>query len=187
MTRYADIQFAVLRGRETVNPWLAAFGGTCANYKEFAGPKTWRETFNTRNEMLQWFLADTTLPWLFMSDDDIVLTLDSKPLLESEADVTTPHVVGTDGTEGHRRTMATGAIKFSRKAVELLVGKWKAPASSCGCNQFHNVCVRAGIQPVKAGIVGHVIPVIAWPGGEYTPQPTFPIATLMALWEQDKA
>ena len=187
--RYPDIQFAVLRGHATANPWLAAFGATCANYKEFAGPITWEATYGTRSDMFQWFLAETDLSWLLMADDDVVFKpAESKPFLESTADVTTPHVVSTAGVEGHPQTIATTAIKFSRRAVELLRDAWTIPAKSdCGCNGFHGACVRAGFVPVKAGDIGHIIPVIAFPGPVFTPQPSFTVKHMMSLWDGDVA
>jgi len=134
--------------------------------------------------MFRWFLAETDLPWLILVDDDGVLTPASRPLLESTADVTTPHVISTAGIEGHPTSFVPTACKFSRRAVEALIDAWIVPKKGdCGCNGFHGACIRAGFAPVKAGDIGHIFPVIAWPGPVFTPQPSFTVKQMMALWD----
>ena len=186
--RYPTIQFAVLRGHATANPWLVAFGATCEHYTEFQGPSTLAATYGTKRDMFRWFLAETDLPWLILVDDDGVLTPASRPLLESTADVTTPHVISTAGIEGHPTSFVPTACKFSRRAVEALIDAWIAPKKGdCGCNGFHGACIRAGFAPVKAGDIGHIFPVIAWPGPVFTPQPSFTVKQMMAQWDGDVA
>jgi len=164
--RWPNIQFAVLRGRPTVNRHLRHFGQTVARYREFPGSATWQGIFAIRNGIFRWFLDECALPWLVMLDDDIVLTAESEPFLASQADVTGPRVVGaSDGQEVHPHTLSAAAVKLSRPAVAALGECWHPPADgSCGCSTLFNACIRAGIQPAKAGAVGHRVPVTVFPG-----------------------
>jgi len=163
---YPEIQFTVLKGRPTVNRHLRRFGEAVAHYREFLGSATWAGTFAVRNEMFRWFLAETDLAWLVMLDDDIVLTPESEYFVLSEADVTGPRVVGAcDGRDAHPTGLASGAIKFSRRAVERLGQFWQPPMdSTCGCNQLYNACRKAGLVVAKFGAVGHRVPVTVFPG-----------------------
>jgi len=163
---WPDIQFAVLRGRPTVNRHLRRFGQAVAHYREFPGAPTWQGIFAVRNGIFRWFLRECDLPWLVMLDDDIVLTAESEPFLASTADVTGPRVVGaSDGQEVHPHTLSAAAVKLSRPAIEALGECWQAPIDeSCGCQALFNACLRVGIKPVKAGIVGHRVPVTVFPG-----------------------
>ena len=166
MSRYPDIQFAVLKGRPTVNRHLRRFGESVAHYREFPGSATWQGIFAVRNGIFRWFLDECTLPSLVMLDDDIVLTAESQPFLASQADATGPRVVGAaDGQEVHPHTLSAAAVKLSRGAVEALGECWQPPADrSCGCPVLFNACVRAGLMPAKAGAVGHRVPVTVFPG-----------------------
>ena len=163
--KYPEIQFSVLRGRPTANRHLRRFGEAVAHYREFIGSSTWKGTFAVRNEIFRWFITETDLPWLVMLDDDIVLTIESEPFILNEADVTGPHIADAQGREAHPTSLASGAIKFSRRAVELLDQCWAAPVDgTCGCNQLYNACKQAGLQVAKAGVVGHRVPVTVFPG-----------------------
>jgi len=162
---YPEIQFAVLKGRPTVNRHLRRFGQSVAHYREFIGSATWKGTFAVRNEIFRWFITETDLPWLVMLDDDIVLTVESEPFILGEADVTGPHVVDARGREAHPTGLASGAIKFSRRAVGRLDQCWAAPVDgTCGCNMLYNECRKAGLGVAKAGTVGHRVPVTVFPG-----------------------
>lgn len=170
--RWPEIQFAVLRGRPAVNRHLRRFGKTVAHYREFPGSATWRGIFAVRNGIFRWFLDECSVakkaktPWLVMLEDDIVLTAESEPFLTSTADVTGPRVVGaSDGQEVHPHTLSAAAVKLSRPAVAALGKCWQAPTDgSCGCHALFKACLRAGIKPAKAGIVGHRVPVTVFPG-----------------------
>ena len=163
MSHYPDIQFVVLRGRPTVNRHLRQFGASAAHYREFPGSATWTGTFAIRNEMFRWFLAETDLPWLVMLDDDIVLTTESEMFLLSDTDVAGPHVADAAGHEAHPTGLATGAVKFSRKAVQSLGSFWAPPTNGgCGCSTLYNACRKAGLVITKAGVVGHRIPMTVW-------------------------
>jgi len=164
--RWPDIQFAVLCGRPSVNRHLRRFGQTVAHYREFPGSPTWEGIFAVRNGIFRWFLDECDLPWLVMLDDDIVLTAESEPFLASTADATGPRVVGaSDGQEVHPHTLSAAALKLSRPAVAALGECWQHPANgSCGCSALFNACLRAGLRPAKAGVVGHRIPVTVLPG-----------------------
>ena len=172
--RWPDIQFAILRGRPAVNRHLRRFGQSVAYYREFPGSATWQGIFAVRNGIFRWFLDECSFaktPWLVMLDDDIVLTAESEPFLVSQADVTGPRVVGaSDGQEVHPHTLSAAAVKLSRVAVTALGECWQPPADgSCGCPAFFNACVRAGLKPVKAGVVGHRVPVTVFPGPVFVP------------------
>jgi len=165
MRLYPDIQFAVLKGRPAVNRHLRRFGQAAAHYREFVGSATWAGTFAVRNEIFRWFIAETDLPWLVMLDDDIVLTDESASFVLSEADVTGPHIADAQGREAHPTGLASGAIKFSRRAVEQLDQCWAAPVDgTCGCNMLYNECRKAGLVIAKFGVVGHRVPVTIFPG-----------------------
>ena len=164
--RWSDIQFAVLRGRPAVNRHLRRFSQTVAHYREFPGSATWQGIFAVRNGIFRWFLDECDLPWLVMLDDDIVLTAESEPFLASQAEVSGPRVVGaSDGQEVHPHTLSAAAVKLSRPAVAALGECWKPPADgNCGCPTLFNACAQTGIKPVKAGAVGHRVPVTVFPG-----------------------
>jgi hypothetical protein len=164
--RWPEIQFAVLRGRPAVNRHLRRFGQSVAHYREFPGSANWQGIFAVRNAIFRWFLAECALPWLVMLDDDIVVTAESEPFLASTADVTGPRVVGaTDGIEVHPHTLSAAAVKLSRPAVAALGACWQPPADgNCGCPILFNACIQASIRPVKAGAVGHRVPVTILPG-----------------------
>lgn len=163
---WPDILFAVLKGRPSVNRHLRRFGQTVAHYREFPGSPTWDGTFEIRNAMIWHFLRETNLDWLVMLDDDIVLTAESEPFITSIADVTGPHVVGAaDGREAHPTGLASGAVKFSRRALQRLGQFWARPMDgTCGCNQIYNACRKAGLVIAKLGAVGHRVPVTVFPG-----------------------
>ena len=68
------------------------------------------------------------------------------------------------GQEVHPHTLSA-AVRLSRPAVAALGECWHPPADgSCGCSTLFNACLRAGITPAKAGIVGHRVPVTVFPG-----------------------
>ena len=164
MKNYPDIQFVVILGKPSVNRHLRQFGETCENFRVVQGAPTWEDTYKVRNEVMRWFIEGSRLPWLVMLEDDIVLDESSRPFIESVADITSPRIVeALGGKEVHRNTITTAA-KFSRKAVEML-GECFAPLPKCGCDcqRLYAACVEKGIRPIKAGLVGHRIPMTAWP------------------------
>jgi len=167
MKNYPDIQFAVLNGRPTVNRHLRRFGDQCANFRVVPGAPTWEGIFAVRNEIMAWFVEETNLPCLVVLDDDIVLDGRSAAFLDSTADVTGPRVVGaTDGREVHPGDLSGAAFKLSRRAAHLLQGCWKVPRKgNCGCHSLFVMSKRLGLAVSKAGMVGHRIPMTAWPDG----------------------
>ena len=165
MKNYPDIQFVVILGKPSVNRHLRQFGEKCENFRVVPGAPTWAETYKVRNEVVRWFLDKCDKPWLVMLEDDIVLTAESEPFIMSEADVTSPRIVeATYGKEVHQHTMTTAA-KFSRAAVVALGECFRPlPVCACDCQTLYAACRRAGLEPVRAGVVGHRIPVTVFPG-----------------------
>lgn len=166
LTMFDEIFFGVLNGRPSVNRHMQKTGKILKNYTVFPGAKTHDLVFEVRNEMFRFFLEETNLNWLVMMDDDVVLTKESIPFLLSTADVTGPRVVGEyRGREVHNHTVSAAALKLSRKAVEKLGMFWQKPTRGrCDCTVFYNRCVSVGLKPLRAGTVGHRIPVTVFPG-----------------------
>jgi|GEM_PF-6371640 len=166
MKLYPNIQFAVLQDR-AMSPHLAAFMDSVAHWRPFTEAVPWGQMHTVRNRAFRWFLEETRVPWLVMCDVDTVWTEASIPLLESMADVASAAFARAgDGQDGHPSTMSVGAIKLSRRAVERLGECWVAPPGpdKCECPAFYQACLAAGLEPVKAGVVGHRVHVTVWPG-----------------------
>ena len=66
----------------------------------------------------------------------------------------------------HPGDLSGAAFKLSRRAAHLLQGCWKVPRKgNCGCHSLFVMSKRLGLAVSKAGMVGHRIPMTAWPDG----------------------
>jgi len=127
-----------------------------------------------RNVIVQWFLKETKLPWLVMLDDDMIPVVDTQALLQSPADITGCHVIGRGGSHVHGHNdghIGAGAMKISRHALETIRKPWfrivdaqdGLSIAQCECGFFCEKARRFGFHPVKAGRIGHRVPVILLP------------------------
>ena len=78
-----------------------------------------------------------------------------------------------DGQESHREDgeVGCGCMKVSRTALERIAPPWFAfdysrdgcDVTACDCGYFCRKARAAGFHPVKAGAIGHVVPVVVIP------------------------
>ena len=126
-----------------------------------------------RNIVAQWFLEESTLPWLLMVNDTIIPLPSIKELLDCKADVAACHVFSQAGREGHGADgdASTACMKISRTALERIPRpwfKWEFNTShtkvlQCDCGWFCKQAKKAGFLAVKAGMVAHLIKVALIP------------------------
>lgn len=175
MSEYENIQVVVFDGRG-VNLMLADWLGNFPHVDRagsIAGSVVPDTVASWRNRAIRWFLEHTELPDVLMLDDDMVPVHGTDALLRSDADVAAARYIRKDGHEVHADDGegGCGCMKISRNALEKIDPPWFAfefsddgsRVTSCECGYFSRKARRAGFHPVKAGVIGHVVPVVVVP------------------------
>jgi hypothetical protein len=124
-----------------------------------------------REQMVRWFLVETSLDWLLQLDDDMLPDGDwtcLAPLLASTADVAGAAVKRAGGENGlqhgHQGGFACPCVRLSRLACLALPKPIFAntvaadgSVTSCECRRLWNSAMRAGggFRPVIAGTILH--------------------------------
>ena len=135
-----------------------------------------------RNQAVQWFLDHSECEYLLMIDADMVVTDQTNPALRCDASV-----VGADYVDrGHHQShhghsnLGCGFLKVKRPALKEMGAPWflfrgnpeGTKLTSCECRYFCEKAAAKGLEPVRVGMVGHVLPMIAIMNNgeiEYTP------------------
>lgn len=180
---WPEIQLVVLAGRETVNPHLARWARRFDHARTFLGSELPDLLACRRNHLLRWFRDECppSAAWLLMMDDDCVPVAGTDELLRSPADVASARVWARTGREAHAHTLSVACLKLSRRAVEAIRPPWfrftLAPDGTaermCECQYFWLKAQRAGLCPVRAGVVGHRFPVTVLPPADDGGRPRF--------------
>jgi hypothetical protein len=176
----ADIQVMVFEGRK-VNPALKQWLKRFPHRKVLAPPTGLRDFLCLwRNHEIAAFLADTVgPPWLLLLDDDMVPVEDTDLLLDCPADLAGAAYWSRPGPDGSPGGIAHGAdgyvgaaaLKVSRRALSAVEPPWfwaePDPAGTklarCECTYFCDKMRAAGFHPVKAGRIGHILPMVVLP------------------------
>jgi len=129
-----------------------------------------------RNIVAKWFLEKSNLPWLLMVNDNVIPLESIDELIACEADVAGAHFFSRHGGEGHDvdGSVATACIKISRRALERIATPWfkheynadHTKRLQCDCAWFCNQAKAAGFNPVKVGLIAHLIEVALIPPKE---------------------
>jgi len=127
-----------------------------------------------RNHAAQWFLDNSTLERVLFLDHDIVPFEGTAPLFEVKADIASAWYVGRDGRRHHEGDgfVSAGCLLMTRHALQRIERPWfDTPLDSTGCGVTTCECLHfaerakaAGFHPVRAGVVGHMVPTIVIPG-----------------------
>ncbi|HUX03081.1 MAG TPA: hypothetical protein VMY35_19140 [Phycisphaerae bacterium] len=164
------------RGANAIlSKWLAGFPRVRRMRRE-AGYQATDCLAAWRNQAVKWFLKETDKAWLLMLDDDIVPLKETGVLLACEADIAGCHFFSKNGCEGHGEDghISMAASKLSRRALQTIAPPWFAfgfnadgtEMVQCECDYFTAKARAAGFHPVKAGLVGHIVPAVMIPGEE---------------------
>lgn len=180
-----DIQVAVLDGLGRPNPWLRQWLKDWETLPD-TSPVWYTSDFldradripspAQRNAIAARFLGELTFalgpegrPWLVMLDDDIVPDERIAYLLNSAAPVAGARYMDRHGSEAHagdNGVVGLGACKIHATVLRDVGPNafrhegHAAGADRCECAVFCEAARACGYYPVKAGAVGHLLPVI---------------------------